>query len=552
MSEDLAIGREDRRRISIGDLAAHKTDEAGKSRTRIAIEPSAGVVDEGALQTIEQPFLPGTQIAFSGHLRVTAPAKDAEAFIGRVAKGLAWITQFGALRSVGYGIAKDARLSKPDPYPAVASVASFAGASRVALRLTMCDPFCVGETRIAPNAYMSAPFIPGGAIKGAIANQILAGHGRKGFLSDPANQAALPALLRPLAAAFSNLRVSHALPAPTGAPFRRPNCVPLSLAHCNGRYVDCAGFAEPWKAALVDGVAPEFVDGWKSTVREEIEKRMGISEPETDLRIRTKIDEELRAAEETKLFAVGYRRPDTHDFLAFFDLPDLPPKDQDAIAAGLTEVLRYGLGGLGRGGAHGFAHLEAWERPKPLAAQGRLILTLQTAAPLRKPEPGRTGDVTEAYRAAFAALGLGVAYDLKAVFLQESLRGGGFMARRLPQGVASYAPWLMTRAGSVFAFDLRDRVAPDDPRAEAERKTIHGWLTWGLPVPPPVLAFHGMGAADPELYRYCPYLRENGYGEIAERSLDRDGKDLHVALSPAALGVAVETIEAVDVRALYA
>ena len=112
--------------------------------------------------------------------------------------------------------------------------------------------------------------------------------------------------------------------------------------------------------------------------------------------------------------------------------------------------------------------------------------------------PGETGDVTDGYRAAFEAIGL---CGLKSIFIREQLHGGQFFARRLPDAT-QYKPWLLTRAGSCFVFEVE--ATPPDLTALAR---------FGLAVPGATAKFYGLDLTN-DAWKYCPYLPENGYGEV--------------------------------------
>jgi hypothetical protein len=81
-------------------------------------------------------------------------------------------------------------------------------------------------------------------------------------------------------------------------------------------------------------------------------------------------------------------------------------------------------------------------------------------------------------------------------FTSRRLAGGHIAKRRRPYGPGTFYPFVLTEPGSVFLVKGRDH----GKLAEIAR--------FGLP---PV----ALTGVDPLTWKNCPYLRENGYGEVA-------------------------------------
>jgi hypothetical protein len=90
---------------------------------------------------------------------------------------------------------------------------------------------------------------------------------------------------------------------------------------------------------------------------------------------------------------------------------------------------------------------------------------------------------------------------LKRYFASQSLAGGYYLHRRF-RSQEKYSPWLLTDPGSVFLLKI---VQPNDAKqVSLVQELIERWYFSGLP------------PYDSSLeWRNCPYVRENGYGEIA-------------------------------------
>lgn len=475
--------RDGRRRLFIGDLVCDQVEaQHTATRTRVAIDTLEGNATEGALQVIEEPFKPRTTIAFTGEIRLLATEEDAKAVFERIERALGWITQWGGDRTVGFGVGQGAVIA--DPAPIITPVLSTMP-KRLRLRFAFKDLLCVGDLRTSSNTYLSAAVISGGAIKGAIANQILASHGASGALSD------FKYGFEALATHFSKLRISHAFPVKKVGT-ERPRRIPFSWSVTDQTIQDHALHETPSAALLSGDRVPKFEPDWKDPEWGIVGELAGWDEPATHLRLRTQIDETTRSAKENRLFAIGYRDNMMHDWIADVDFDG---EERDKVFAELLTVLGGGLVGVGRGGA--FAEVTPSEAPDVTlpSSEGRIIMTLQTPALLRLADAN--GDVTAAYQAAFDSLSMKA--KLSAVFVRERMRGASFMARRLPQGGAEYRPWLLTEAGSVFVFEDIGDISAFSRYLEIPRET---------------LAFYGVSEG-PDLWRYCPYLPENGYGEVA-------------------------------------
>lgn len=530
-----ADGREGRRNLTASDFVLQSPPETKGTRTRIARDNVTGTVAEGMLQVIEQPFPPGQPLRFEGELRLFGSVGTDR--LTRLHRVLQLVSQFGGLRTVGFGVVSGVTFGLVAPKGAAASVAA---AEDLILRLSFADPFCAGEARNTPNTYVSAGFVPGGVVKGAIARQVLAAHGLTGFLDDPAVQAKLPARFHDLAKAFGDIRIGHAAPVLKGHARRRPLSLPDSLAVIEEgdkvTVMDLSGLDNPASPVLVNGQVPLGRSDWKDNHHEAARSVFALPElPGRELRIRTQIDESRRAAMTNRLFGIEYTRIDRHDFIAPIHVP--AGANAAAIKAALAEIVVGGIAGIGRGGAYAATTLgPALSEGSALTGETRVVLVLQSAALLR--DPGQAGvALQQAYQTAFSAIGLPATWRLNAVFARERLAGAGFFLNRLAQS-AAYRPWLLTDPGATFVFD---QTAPgvDFP---------WGWLETGLPVPDAVLQFHDI-ARSPAIYRVCPYLPQNGYGEVIAGFPASQGAFAHQSLKPNAHGMTVEPVDLISLVA---
>ena len=490
-ADALTDGREARRKVTASDFVCEEVGDA-EVRTRIAIDNLSGTVAEGMLQVLEQAKKPKDTITFKGQLRLSGK-HDADVE-KRILKAAQWITQIGGLRTVGYG--EVVSIKRADVETVETVKGTFPADGPVGLRLRFRDVFCVGEKRTASNIYTSSTVISGAAIKGALAQQILAHFGKTGSLADNADTLEGP--FKTLARRYSDIRFRHAFPVKQDTKIARNGPLPLSLAYADKTLVDRAGPRFDGRPVLIDGDAPKPMDDWKNDQREAAKKAWKIEEPPKEFRMRTQIDPSTRAAMESRLFAIEYCRNDTHEFVMAIDLPD--GLDRVVAEQAIRQAVAHGLAGIGRGGAccdvAFCALLEA-------ATSGHVVM-LKTPAMLRCPDPGQFPDLHTLYEAAFNAIGLaGTGFRLKTLYVDEELAGHAFMQMRRHEDNRDFMPFLLTKAGSVFVFEH------DDPDAKLPKS----WFKAGLPIPETVLVFHGLDAEE-ALWKVCPYVPENGYGEI--------------------------------------
>lgn len=489
-----------RRRIFFSDLRAETTGNEERTRTRIKIDRKRGAAEEGALLMIEAPYASGEEIVFAGSIDFVGKDVEIPQMVSALRLALNWASQAGGLRTIGFGRILKAEIGAPEP--ARSPLPAAENAERLALVLRFRDPVCVAETRNSGNTYVSSDVIPGGVIKGALANLITMGEG-SGAGVDVRQSKSFPAL----AEYFSHLRVSHLFPAPIDNP-RRPYRWNKSLVvDKDDRFHDAALWDGP---QLIGGRAPAFFNDWKGKHFAAAERCVGWPHVPKRLRVRTSIHyDEVRAKHEG-LFAYEMLEVGKHVWVGEIGLEDIATKDKRAaLAADLARALADGLPGIGR--SQSFATLaEGSFAPSVNAVTAvddaaLFVLTLQTPALLRTPE--------QSYAAAIREL-CGGALKYVRHFASERLSGANFMANRYFKN-KEYRPWLLTEPGSVFVLQPSGM---DDPAG-----VIRSITTKGLPLPESVRTFYGLGSGtdDAQLWPHCPYIRQNGYGEITVASFSK-------------------------------
>ncbi len=494
-----------RRQIFCSDLVA-STAAPLALRTRITIDDDIGATEDGMLQTLETPYASGEMVPFAGVLRMMGSDVDIAAMETALRLALNWTTQFGGLRTVGFGRSAAVAIKALPPPSAV--TLSVSNLSYIPLCLRFCDPLTIGERRNASNIYNTSDVVPGGAIKGALAALILAGKGSGGHkLADTTGTSKL-------AQHFSHIRITHLFPAAMDAR-QRPTVRPLSLVATAADPSEIKDVALIADSGTIGGAAPAFAIDWKPKHKAAANglPDLAWSDVQRNMVVRTSIEMTELSAETSMLYAQQHCEIDRHVWIGSIDLRAVPPEDRETVAEELSAALAGGLPGVGRSQSYAMVEPSA---PAPsnlwqLQADCNIVLTLQTPALLRVPDGGD-------YKSAIHALS-GGALAYVCHFATERLSGAAFMNHRYFKG-KTYKPWLLTEFGSVFVV----RATGDTNAATA---CIRCWLDHGLPIPTATRAFYGLDTTndEAELWQACPYIRHNGYGEVAgDLPVHRDRK----------------------------
>lgn len=484
------------------------------TRFRIEIDDARGSVEHGHYLVIEAPYPSGKHVAFEAILWALCPdEEEAEDLRKRVQTGLRWIAAIGAERSVGFGRVVGGVcgpltcLTWPAPPapadPAISPPAAFD------LALHFTQPFCVAGRRTADNVFDSEPWITGSVLKGALAT-----------LLD-----LVPGLWPNLQQHLHAVRFTHAYPAPdtpdTPDTMRavRPIYPPESLVTADGHAFHDVIFLP--QARLLDGKPPAFKVDWKGDAKSRVYQLFGWADPSYELRVRTAIDGASRRAAENELFAYRMVVPNGVAWLASVSLAGVDDAARPTVAAELGQALQHGLFALGKTKARASVAIAARTLPTAAPTGDLVAITLQSAVLLcdpsryllsedepHKPKPGSTDRDTMWFEYADVWEDLsGGALALEHYFHRQSLAGGDYLRRRFQHG-KPYRPYLLTDAGSVFLFKVRD----------ADRATTYltCWLQRGIELSPAVRRFYGLDQIPAhDLWQACPYLPENGFGEIA-------------------------------------
>ncbi len=499
-----------RARVWIDDLTlTTPPEDKPLASARVAIDETSGAAQDAHLLFAEQNHRPGQHLHFCGKWHAALTDDEAKRLEAALQAGLLWHSQFGAQRSVGFGVVLRAAV-KAESISLPVRPSHVPQGHRARLVLDITAPICVDTRSLSGNVFVSGDTLSGGTLKGALATQLRTRYGKPVEALGTHN---------PLARHFNAIRITHAFPAQGNA---RPAALPQSLVEVKGELFDVAALGTP---QLIDGQAPGFHHDWKPAVHEIARTCQGWGRTRAHLRVRSAIygdnhdldgapfDPRLAGqAWEDHLFAYECRVADsaTH-WLADIHLPDnLDAAECTAIWESLAVLLSEGLGPLGKTDAFAQAQLtlpqpDVWPQRDPATlVDGDLIaLQLNTAAllfPSSAVADVARPDLFALYRAAFKTLS-GGALELSHFFASQRMAGGAYLhLRHFGPRSDKYRPLVLTEPGSVFMLNVLN--------AAAARSLLNRWQRHGLPLPPAVQDAHGGSWQD------HPYLPQNGYGEI--------------------------------------
>lgn len=511
--------RPDRGILFFSDLIAEVASSVTEEITRIEIDDSTGATKTGHVQVIELVSPLGAEVTFKGEILAfcsSAPGGPPEQAFITEARSLEQIFQkalqvarsVGAFKSVGFGeiVHGGSRIYLKEEELRVLHLpnANADPDRRRAYWVTFDRPLLVDAARVSDNTFLGSAVVPGAVFKGALAERLrYAGN-------DPEKGV--------FAAALSSLHVSHAWPESADGRVSG-HSLPLSLI---GLKTDkgsplfgdalSVGYNE---GAMIAGKAAFFGPDWKEELHAGAAKLFGqaqFDEPIPLPRTHTAIETRGIAAE-AQLFttvARSVRRPKnwsnpglSRRWLLVVDGNQVEP---DKLAS-LFALFDEGLGPLGKTGA-----LARFERAEDIFAQPVLpapvhgtancfAIVLKTPALMVDPRAG--GDVKTQYEQYFAAQCVGA--RLKNFYAAQRFGGRYQAMRRRPYG-NSYYPFILTEPGSVFLLEA------ENSQIEKIQKKLNDFVCFGLPLP----QLEGVRQLS---WRNCPFVRENGFGEITANYL---------------------------------
>lgn len=489
-----------RGRLHFSDLIA--TDVFDRTvTTRIGINPETGSAKEGALLVAELAAPPRTHVELNGLMHYTGVLDE-----NWIKDALACIEYVGQWRHIGFGKLVKADLLDPDPIPLAEYTPPRAEESSYLL-VAFDGPFVVSSQRPDGNSYAGDIIIPGGALKGAIADLCVETIGEElsaltfdhGFpvLADAAGDpcggrtAALPAsavILRDGTKQYAR----NAMRLPLG---------PLALS--SNAEAMSAAFAIDWK--------PED-SAW---VDERLTRKPIY--PERQQRTRASIDGNTGTAKDGNLFSQEAVCPwlegDSSKRVYWAFRIGGSESDRAKLAQAIGD--KYFLLGKLKTGMRAVAWRNgATVVPEVSETDGHItaVITLETPAlmtPISDIEQNK-GDVRACYQNFFKHL---ANYINLEDFYATQRQIVGYQAIRYQVSDRRFEPWVLTEAGSTF------RVSAPKEKENEFKALLAEWQQSGLP---PAQAV----PAGTKAWQASPFPRENGYGAVTVTESKASGTDL--------------------------
>ncbi|MEW6717617.1 MAG: RAMP superfamily CRISPR-associated protein [Chloroflexota bacterium] len=495
------------------------------ARTRTAINAQSGTAAAKQLRKVEDLFASGSETNWIGSVNFYATDEaEARQIRNALRIGFIWLTNLGAEKGVGFGRLSRVQVGEPVPIlPIDFDLASLGESASLHLRIRPMGQIMIGGIKKPrTNFVRSERIIPGAAIKGALAASLNQAHGIRPYHLPLSAETAerMPGFAQ-LAENFDQIRVTHAFPAQAAQP--RPVRIPLSTVKAGGDdFFDLALNENP--SLLINDLAPAYFIDWKTP-----QEYIGVASPKEVFVTRTEIDDTTRRSKERNLFTYTFLCPEDIggnpvEWICNVDFDNIENegvrrqvRDQFAHA-----VLCY-LDRLGKLNQAVTVAIQPDVAPSAegscgLFVDGEILLTLQTDTIMLNPEDVRGLSLGEDLFSLYANFwksisdweGSGPCLELVDYFAHQNFQGGYLYHRYLGaaerhQRPNNYYPYYLTGAGSVFRLRVK--------REEFARNCLRRWLRRGLELPDwAVRRYSQFGRA---IWQNCPFVPENGYGEIA-------------------------------------
>ena len=497
-----------------------ETPPTEKIRVRTAVNQQTMIAEKHHLRAVEDLFSSGAMIDWTGNVTYYAEnAQKASEIANALYLGFSWLTNLGAEKGVGSGRLAKIWFStpKPDNQPQDARQSDF---QSLHLCIRPVEYLMIGGVKKPrTNFVASERIIPGSAIKGAIAA------GLNQLFARPVNSplSAISGKSMPgyelLAENFEHIRVTHAFPAKIGS--GRPVHIPISTVEIREQQYDRALVKDP--DLLVNDLAPLYFIDWKKPW-----SFFGEVTPKEIFVTRTSIDDKTRRSREGQLFTYTFLGPvdinnQDIEWICNVDFDSVSdPTTRKIVIEQFTRAVRTCLVRLGKLNQEVKVSIHSgqaspFEGSQGLVYDDQVIITLQTDAIMLDPksvsklEPGENlfSLYSDYWRQISSNQKGKASLELVDFYAHQQFQGGYLYHRYLGAGErdkkpAQYYPYYLTCAGSVFILKPTHSL-------EAQEKLQH-WLQNGLNLPK--WAEKKFGQPGRKLWQNCPFIPQNGYGEI--------------------------------------
>lgn len=498
-----------RGRLTFRDLAME--DDTGEIRhiSRIRIDKQRQSVAHGAWQVIEQFHAQDKEVLFGskGDALIVLYGDDnsKEIFTKAFDVFLEWLQALGGNKAQGFGREKCCLVEENVPIPVVMPVKNdlFDGIYVLEINITLDHSLLVDPQLLSGNLYRSSPHIPGGTLKAAIAEMAQASGCNWSDYSD----------------ILSDLVITHAQPnESTHAQPNESGVVPFSAVYDED--ADCIG---DWFTTDIGPQSLTFQSDLKPNIREHLKQLFNVTQPEYLTRTRTAITENTNRAKEHQLFNYQSVNPAQIVWKSTIRIPEGFSDNERSKASQLVSFLKSGLVQIGKLRADLRAEIRSAKSDPAevsrvmLGDEERAAYRIKLVSPAWLLGISELGDLEngtplrDVYLEIFKKLlpGKEINWD-NFDFLAQHQWSGGRRAYRYKQlDDEGYHPYLLTQPGSVFVFPLEPN-SNEEERINLE-SAFSSLLHTGLP------------QANPDAdWQNCPFLPQNGFGQITVNDRDRE------------------------------
>lgn len=488
---------------------------------KVAINLKTGTAKHHALQMNEQLFAPCSTSAWIGHVYFwAADQSEADNIANIINLGFKWITSFGSMKGIGFG-----QLKKVETNLQICEDSGNISCSIKEkfynLQIEMQDDLFIGGIVNSSNYRESEKNIPGTVLKGSLAQSLnyLCGNNKNIPIDEKNDKVEQNYPL--LAKFFSQITFSHAFPCPPDQSYRA-TVIPFStIEYSEGKYKDIALISK--NQELDHGVqAPKFQIDWKDDIA--IRRHYGWQECITTNKTRTRIDKKSRTAQESQLYTFQYVSPfskldpdsDTpRQKVKWIANLILPSSNTEKIAAELFDVMDKAWKFLGKRSSRFTFSINSGKAPNAMPQKkdafinNNAIITLQSDALLFSAfDQDDLNDLFSLYKKYWDDATQNTC-TLVDYFARQKMLGRyyGKQFSQLHDGY--YYPYVLTTAGSVFVLQT-----DEDDLANASN-ILKSIQENGLPLPLTIREkAENLTIQQNEIWKICPFVRENGYGEI--------------------------------------
>jgi len=501
---------------------------AGKEETskltKVSINSQTGASKENFLQVMENIVPSGSLTEWNGKIVFFAADDNAaKSIANNLTLGVKWMTAMGGAKGSGCGRLEEVQAGLQPAQPTEQISAVLPVNRDLGLIFEFENDLFVGGITKKTSYAESQQVIPGAMIKGALAKFLnqLCGINQLANVIDAQNQP-VEQQFPILAECFSDIHFSHAFPTPPGAT-ARPVTLPFSIIQVSAKnsskkpFVDVASKAFSFPDDNGNGKAPLFQIDWKSD--DGLKADFGWANCEIINKTRTAIDAKTRRAKADKLYTFQYLTPYAKDkqttqgkvrWLAYVRFPEMDDGKLQMLTDEFYRIMGFGWNTMGKRSARFVCHFVGGRSPAKILSSsdvfknGEAVVSLQTDALLfdgsNLASQRNNLDLHRVYND-YWQHATKQSCELVRFFARQKLMGG-YLAKRY-RLTPQYYPFVLTEAGSVFVLRAKN--------IENATNYLLRLQEDGLPLPNDIAQ---RVPSDKQPWQVCPFVRENGYGEI--------------------------------------